>query len=73
MSVAASLVAQGGNLTVVFMGICNRRYAWDWLAILLLMVVLVITEELKPFEKAIYNESDQVLTAFAFARQSMCS
>lgn len=25
------------------------------------MVVLVITEELKPFERAIYNESDQVL------------
>jgi hypothetical protein len=24
------------------------------------MVVLVITEELKPFEKSIYNETDQV-------------
>lgn len=38
----------------------HRKYAWDWLAILLLMVVLVITEELKPFEKSIYNETDQV-------------
>ena len=37
------------------------------------MVLLVITEELKPFEKAIYNESDQVLTAFAFVRQAMFS
>ncbi|KAL3145164.1 hypothetical protein ABBQ38_001763 [Trebouxia sp. C0009 RCD-2024] len=35
-----------------------RRHAWDWLAILLLMVVLVITEKLKPFERSIYHESD---------------
>lgn len=38
-----------------------RRYAWDWLAVLLLTVCLVITELLKPFEKSIYTESDQVL------------
>lgn len=37
-----------------------RRYAWDWLAILLLMVILVITEKLKPFEKSIYHEDDSV-------------
>ena len=38
----------------------HRKYAWDWLAILLLMVVLVITEEMKPFERSIYNATDQV-------------
>lgn len=38
----------------------HRRYAWDWLAILLLMVILVITEKLKPFEKSIYHEDDSV-------------
>ena len=40
----------------------SRKYVWDWLAVLLLMVVLVITEELKPFERSIYHESDQVST-----------
>lgn len=44
----------------------HRKYAWDWLAILLLMVVLVITEELKPFEKSIYNETDQVSSNSVF-------
>ena len=38
----------------------DRRYAWDWLAVLLLMVVLVITEKLKPFEKSIYHEDNSV-------------
>lgn len=38
----------------------DRRYAWDWLAILLLMVVLVITEKMKPFEKSIYHEDNSV-------------
>ncbi len=46
----------------------HRKYAWDWLAILLLMVVLVITEELKPFEKSIYNETDQVSSNSVFLR-----
>ena len=40
--------------------VSRRRYAWDWLAILLMMVVLVITEELKPFERSIYHETDAV-------------
>lgn len=42
------------------MMLIDRRYAWDWLAILLLMVILVITEKLKPFEKSIYHEDDSV-------------
>jgi len=45
---------------------CDRKYAWDWLAILLLMVVLVVTEELKPFERSIYHETDQVTLAALF-------
>ncbi|DBA69975.1 TPA: hypothetical protein ACH3X2_012463 [Trebouxia sp. C0005] len=43
-----------------------KKYAWDWLAILLLMVVLVITEELKPFEKSIYNETDQETWRYSY-------
>ena len=38
----------------------DRKYAWDWLAILVLMVILVITEKMKPFEKSIYHEYDSV-------------
>lgn len=51
----------------------HRKYAWDWLAILLLMVVLVITEELKPFEKSIYNETDQVSCNCPHRASSMIS
>ena len=43
---------------------CFRRYALDWLAILLLTAMLVVTELLPPFEKSVYNASDQVQLLF---------
>lgn len=43
-----------------------RRYALDWLVILLLTLCLVVTELLKPFEKSIYHAGDEETWRYSY-------